>query len=346
MAKTGIARIDNLFAGAPGVAPIGPGDPDREAVGAIQDLLISYGNHLLPDVRQPSYGDYGSMTANAVQKFRSSVGLPVSQAVDDECLRAIANGKPSEPSASRSYIALTLNIPVSAITYLVTLTGLWEAGAKFARLNLNTDRAGLSFGLIQWAQAPRRLNEILAAFRAADAARFNRTFGEEATAAALLAHTAKPNGGVDTSGQTTDSNFNLVADPWIGRFQAAGRDLVFQRVQVTLATADAQAAYNQIKNQTPLIRSQRGVGFLLDMANQHGTAGAANIYAAVSEPGLTESSLLQRMRDESVRRVGAKYGPNSAEAQSTASRRDWFRTTPALSNSDFADSQSSMSLST
>jgi hypothetical protein len=39
MAQCGIARIDNLNTGVSGTAPIVPGDPDRESVGAIQDLL-------------------------------------------------------------------------------------------------------------------------------------------------------------------------------------------------------------------------------------------------------------------------------------------------------------------
>ena len=60
--------------------------------------------------------------------------------------------EPADPVANRSYVALGLDIPVSAITDLVTLTGVWDAGARFARLNLNTDRVGLSFGLIQWAK--------------------------------------------------------------------------------------------------------------------------------------------------------------------------------------------------
>jgi hypothetical protein len=57
MAKTGIDRIDGLLAGTPGVSQLGPGDPDRDAVGAIQDLLRGLGNRSLPDVRVVSYGN-------------------------------------------------------------------------------------------------------------------------------------------------------------------------------------------------------------------------------------------------------------------------------------------------
>ncbi|SPE43472.1 N-acetylmuramoyl-L-alanine amidase domain/peptidoglycan binding domain protein (fragment) [Candidatus Sulfopaludibacter sp. SbA3] len=331
MANTGISRIDDLMAGAPGVAPLGAGDPDRDAVGAIQDLLTGFGNRQLPDVRLPSHGTFGSMTSAAVQRFRSSQGLPDSTLVDSVCLAALARGNPSDPMACRSYIALALDVEVDEMTYLMTLTGLWEANARFALLNLNTDRAGLSFGVIQWAQRPGRLKEILTAFHDADGDRFSNTFGGEVAAAGSLAHVAKPNGGVDpASGKTTDPDFDLVAEPWISRFKAAGLDPAFQKVQVTVATADARSAFDQIKIHAPLITSQRGVGFVLDVANQHGTAGALSIYNAVFAAGMTESALLQAMRDESVRRVSAQFGVGSPEAQSTTSRRDWFLTTPVL----------------
>src|SRR5690349_20826554 len=125
MAKTGIGRIDALLAGSPGAAPIGPGDTDREAVGAIQDLLSGFGNRSLPDVRLPAHGNFGSMTASAVRAFRSANGLPDSDSVDTACLAALVRARPSDPMACRSYIALALDTELTPMTYLVTLTGLW-----------------------------------------------------------------------------------------------------------------------------------------------------------------------------------------------------------------------------
>jgi peptidoglycan hydrolase-like protein with peptidoglycan-binding domain len=336
MARTRIDRIDGLLAGTPGVAAVKPGDPDREAVGAIQDLLRGLGNRSLPDVRTASYGNFGSMTARAVREFRSSHGLPDSDAVDTDCLAAMAQAKPADPLASRSYVALGLDVEVGAMTYLMTLTGLWEANAKFALLNLNTDRAGLSFGVIQWAQKPGRLKEVLDAFHDADPARFAECFGG-LVASRMLMHVAKENGGVDkNTGKTIDPDFNLVEAPWAGRFVNCGLDPFFQRIQVTLATIDAQSAFDAMKNHVPLIASERGIGFLLDTANQHGPNGALSIYGAVTRPGMAEGEVLKAMRDESVRRVSAQYGPTSAEAQSTASRRDWFLSTPVLSDTTVA----------
>ena len=333
MAKTAIQRIDDLLAGTPGAAPIAPGDPDRAAVGLIQDLLIGFGNKNLPDTRLSSHGIYGDLTSKAIRNFRATHGLRDSDVVDQACLLSLVSEKPSDPMASRGFIALALDIEASQMIYLMTLTSLWETSGRFARLNLNTDRAGLSFGLIQWAQKPLRLNEILQAFREADEDRFNDTFAD---ADGLLAHTALPNGGLDGNGRTTDPAFDLTAEPWKGRFTAAALDPVFQTVQVTQATSDLQGAYDALKNHAAAISSQRGVGFLLDVANQHGAGGARSIYDRVFVAGMAEANLLQAMRNESVRRVAAQFGPDSAEARSTASRRDWFLTAPALSDASFA----------
>jgi hypothetical protein len=57
------------------VAPIGTGFPDRDAVGAIQDLLLEYGNNQLPDVRLPAQSSNLPITAAAVQQFRADNGL-------------------------------------------------------------------------------------------------------------------------------------------------------------------------------------------------------------------------------------------------------------------------------
>ncbi len=337
MSKTGINRIDDLLAGTPGSMPIGPGETDRLAVGAIQDLLIGLGDSKLPDCRLPAHGNYGSMTVAAIQQFRTASGLPAGETVDADCLKALAGAKHTSPVATRCYIALGLDFDVTPMTYLMTLTGLWEANARFASLNLNTDKKGLSFGLIQWAQKPGRLNEIVTAFRKADSDRFHSTFGGETAAEGLIQHTAKKFGGVDpNSGLTTDPAFDLIAEPWASRFRSAGLDPFFQRVQVATATADAQSAYTGLQSQTPLIKSQRGVAFLLDVANQHGPGGAASIYQAVAPSSTSEADLLKRMRDESVRRVTAQYGGGTPEVASTASRRDWFLTTPVLLDIAFA----------
>jgi hypothetical protein len=150
-------------------------------------------------------------------------------------------------------------------------------------------------------------------FRDADSQRFNNAFGGDSTVAGLLAHVAKPGGGVDSaSGRTPDPNFDLVAAPWVDRFRPAGLVPLFQCVQVRVATADAQTALDQIKARAALIASQGGIGFLFDVANQHGAGGALAIYAKVFACRIDRVG--PALRDESVRRVSAQFGANSPEA--------------------------------
>ena len=97
---------------------------------------------------------------------------------------------------------------------------------SYDSLNLNSDGAGLSFGILQWAQKPGTLGGLLTAMYQADPDRFVATFGPawsellQATTAGSLA----PVGGVV-----------LWKEPWIGRFRAAGRDPVFVEVQNRMA---------------------------------------------------------------------------------------------------------------
>lgn len=74
----------------------------------------------------------------------------------------------------------------------------FEGGGKFTAFNANTDRAGLSFGLILWAQRPGRLNELLRAFRDKAPEAFVNSLGggDAALADNLIRHTARASGGV------------------------------------------------------------------------------------------------------------------------------------------------------
>jgi hypothetical protein len=109
---------------------------------------------------------------------------------------------------------LLLNFDWSGLTKIVILTSILEGQGTFGAMNLNTDKAGLSYGIIQWAQKPGRLHEILQAFSDANADAFTAIFGggDGSVASDLLAQTVKPNGGVDSSGETTDDKFDLTDD--------------------------------------------------------------------------------------------------------------------------------------
>jgi hypothetical protein len=335
VALSGILRIDQLFEGQ-SLEPIGPEDPDLEAVGVIQDLLIGHGFKGLPGLLHPARGRFGHVTTQAVRTFRASHDLPDSDVVDRATLEKLVTTPASRPLAGRGYLTLALDFKFSGMTRLMSLTTQFESAGLFAALNLNTDRAGLSFGLIQWAQKPGRLNEILRAFQTAQPQLFAQVFGQgDATLAqALMDHTAKPGGGVDNQGRTIDPGFDLVQEPWASRFHEAGLSRDFQRVQVETALTDFRTSFQKLQAFAPQIQCERGVAFMLDLANQHGDGGAKSIFKKVQEPGLSEADLMTAMEQESVARVRKQFG-EGPEVESTRNRRDAFRTSPILSDSPF-----------
>jgi hypothetical protein len=237
------------------------------------------------------------------------------------------------------YITAVLDLPWSGFTRLVALTAQFEAAGRFTARNRNTDRAGLSFGIIQWAQKPGRLNGLLRSFDRAQPERFVQVFGDDdqSLADGLLEHTASPNGGVNAHGQTTSPAFDLVNDIWNDRFIRAGTDRVWQRTQVFEATSAFRSSCNAIRSAAPLIRSERGYAFLLDVANQHGNGGMRNICAKVTRPDQDEEELMAAVARESIRRVRAQFGEDSAAARSTEDRRTRFRESPLLSDQTFEE---------
>ena len=333
MAASGIQSIDSLLDGSSSTSIA---TNDHEAVGATQALLIGHGHHELPKVLAASYGTFGPQTTAALRDFQAANGVvPVSAAIDAQTLQALVSVAAVTPLVSRAYATLVLDVAYTGLLPVATVTMQFEGGGFFGAANLNTDKAGLSFGLIQWAQKPRRLHELLQAFQQADGDRFTAVFGDgdASLTADLLAHTARQGGGVDAAGHTTDARFDLVSEPWRSRFQSAGRDVVFQRAQLASAVTAVTTSADQIRATMPLIQSERGLTFMLDVANQFGDAGAHSIAAAVTQPGMTEAGLLQAAQGESVRRVEHQFGVGSNEAKSTLNRREAIRTTPRLSDS-------------
>jgi hypothetical protein len=335
MAQTGIQRIDELLAGAAGATPLARGDPDTAAVGALQDLLVGHGARL-PGILDPARGQFGPKTQAALSAFQTARLGRASGCLDSDTLRSLSRTPAQTPVAAQSYLALVLDIPWTGFARLVALTAQFEAAGKFTARNRNTDRAGLSFGVIQWAQRPGRLSGLLIAFERAQPARFIEVFGggDRAVALGLLTHTAKPAGGVTPLGRTTDPAFDLVDDRWSTRFVEAGRNLLWQKTQMELATAAFQESCAVVRKCAPQAKSERAFAFLLDVANQHGNAGLRNICARC-DGHPDEGEFLQAVQDESVRRLEMQFGDGSPQAVSTLRRHNDFRTSPLLSDSDF-----------
>jgi hypothetical protein len=335
MAQCGIPRIDALLAGTG--APLGLADRDTDAIGIAQDLLRGHGYRALPDVRGPNYGRFGGLTRAAVLGFRAAQDLGTDALIDGALLSRLIQVPAPKPIASRAFLTLVLDLAWASPLPLVAFTALFESDGAFDKRNRNSDCQGLSFGVIQWAQKPGRLHELLAAFDSGAPDVFRPLAGGAAAAAGLLAHTAKRHGGGDPStGLTTDPAFDLTATPWRERFAGMALAPELQKIQVSCAVSAFRSAIDALRPQTPLLRSQRGVAFLADLANQHGAAGAADIYGAAAKPRpATEAQLLEAMQGESVRRVAAQYGATAPEASSTAARREFFRTTPLLADAAY-----------
>jgi hypothetical protein len=338
MAPCGIPRIDDLNTGTATATAIGPGDPDRQSVQVIQSLLSGQGTSGMPNLLNADYGVFGPMTSTAVQNFRARNGLPAGDQVDATTLQALVLTPAVAPIVSRGYITLSLNFNYSGLAKILSVVAQMEGAGKFAAMNLNRDNAGMSFGLIQWAQKPGRLAEILNAFSSSGSPDFVRIFGagDSTVATGLLAHTKQVNGGVNpATGLTTDSNFDLVNEPWVSRFRAAALWKPFQQTQVQTATSDFRSSLAMIQQYAPQLTSERAIGFTLDLANQFGDAGARSIYRSVWQAGMSVSDLLQQMASESVQRIQDPW------KSATQVRRNLFLTTPFLSDNPFVDSGNS-----
>ncbi len=336
MANCGIQRIDSLLGGA-GASPIVMGDPDRDAVGVVQDFLTIQGFKGLPGPLGNARGLFGPATESSVRAFRQSNGMAPAGQVDSETMRKLVSTRGPNPLACRGYLTLVLDRAFDDVLRVMSITCQFEGAGRFAAANRNTDRAGLSFGIIQWAQKPGRLAGLLRAFDNADHQLFVTIFGggQPDLAQGLIAHTSRVQGGVDDHGETVDPNFDLIESPWIDRFRASALEPKFQGAQVDTAVAAFRASLAKIRNYAPQIRSERAVAFMLDLANQHGDGGARSIFQAVA-PAPDEPALLKALEDESVERIADQFGGDSAEAIGSRARREAFRTTPLLANTPAA----------
>lgn len=347
MAKTKIAFIDELFKNpnAPALDQTNAAEQPA-AVGIVQELLTCQGVPKMPDVRSPYYGKLGSQTQKRIKEFRAKHGLsePNVAKVDHSMLRRLVEEPAVSPRASPGYLALALDFEMTGLRRVLSFVALAEGAGKFTAFNENTDKQGLSYGIIQWAQKPKRLVEIVRAFQGAantpQRALFEATFG--AAANQMVAHSGKPFGGVNKeTGKTTDDNFNLIKSPWKECFINAGLNKLFQKIQIQVAEAAFQALINDLRTYikiggVPIIRSERGYGFMIDLGNQHGQAGAKRIFQTKVTSVVDEDAAMLAMTEESVRIVSVKYPPKppklkSNEQIATELRRKEFRETLLLS---------------
>jgi hypothetical protein len=338
MALCGIQRIDDLNAGSASAVAIGPGDADAESVGVVQQLLTGQGQKGLPNLLSPNYGTFGPLTTAAVGNFRAAQGIPEGSQIDAQTLQTLVQVDAPSPVISRGYLTLVLDFPYGGLAKILSVVAQMEGAGKFSAINPNSDKAGLSFGLIQWAQKPGRLSEIVSAFQAASDADFTQIFGggDADIANGLLAHARKPHGGVDANGETVDPDFDLVNEPWVSRFRQAALAKPFQQVQVKTALNDFSRSLTLVEQYAPQLNTERAVGFMLDLANQFGDGGTRSIFEAVVQDGMAIPDALKAMADESAHRIQDPW------KAATQARRQHFLTTTFLSDAAFSNTGSTL----
>ncbi len=319
----GNATIDGLLAADVSVQPMSPGTR-VPAVGYLQDLLRCHGYGYLPDPRVSYYGTWGVSTTRAVTDYRRKYSLATGSTADSVLLRDLVQRPAPQPQLSPAWVPLVLDTAFTPTLRFVWLTSLFETGGLFARMNLNTDECGVSFGILQWSQKAGQLHNFLRACSTRQRAEWETIMGTEA--GALLDHTARPNGGVDPRGFALDPAFELTKDPWKNRLDALGASHAMQRVQLELASETYDAALLKIKAWTHPGTSERTLAFLLDLTNQFGPGRVQQHYAQAAEPGVPESEILKIMEDAFTARARPQF------QQQVRARREFFRTTPLLSD--------------
>lgn len=327
MALSQIPSIDALYAGTG--SSIGEAS-DEAGVGAVQDLLRSHGFTRLPPIHAAGRGKFGPHTRAAVKLFRQSRGLPAADVVDRQMLLELINAPMEMPIVSQVNVTLCLNIDFTNFLKMVTLVAAVEGAGKFGALNRNCNRGGLSLGIIQWSQASGRLNRLLQAFQADAPQILAVLLGGPANVTGILAHTAKPRGGLNANGTTTDAAFDLIRDPWLFRLRSVCRDTTLQKIQVQTARSDFANSFQMIHTQMPKLTMERAVAFALDLANQFGDTGAKSIYDAVESGINDQKPLLIAMRDRSTAKLKTLFPNLPQVARAGTARRNFFISTGLL----------------
>lgn len=294
MANSEISQIEDLLDGTG--SPI-DGNSPIAAVGAIQDLLIGHG-YRVPKVGSSEHGNWNDKRGRTKRRLLqfckqhcpAAVQGNAVPKVDKNTLQTLLSVPASKAIASRVYVTRVLNLPFTQMTKVACLISIGEGNGEFGAMCLNKDKAGLSLGMIQWAQVPMRLNELL---KAVPRARLDQAMGSAAIAQKVLDHTnvknvaAKIYGGVlKSTGKPTDPAMDLTKGDWPDKFALL---CTFPDVQVAQINA-AVTSFNTFKaifdTVFPGGKSERLVAYLLDVANQFDKAARTMFKQAVDQGGL------------------------------------------------------------
>jgi len=301
--------------------PIRPGD-HAPALGYLHDLLRGHGYSFVPDPRSDLYRSWCSATSLAVEHFRRSNGLLIHDWAGGDLLRELVSKPAPAAVLGGAYLPLVLDVPFTPILRFVWLTSLFETGGAFQKLNRNTDRCGISIGILQWSQKSGQLHRFLAACAEREPDEWMKIMSDRK----ILDYTARPDGGVDALGNAGDPDFELTNDPWRSKLETLGGDLAMQRVQLALAAEAYRDELAKLKAYAHAIVSERGFAFLLDLANQFGPGRVQQQYVKAAQPGVSENKILNMLTDVFVGMARLQFQPQ------VRARREFFLTTNLLSD--------------
>jgi hypothetical protein len=165
----------------------------------------------------------------------------------------------------------------------------------------------------------------------------NRLFGGAARVSEILAHTKAGKAELNANGTTKNPKVDLLTPDALARFKEALSNKELQSQQVDVAMASFVAIGKSLGTFAKKIQSERGIAFMLDLANQHGPGGAKKIYQAAVKDPMTETEALAEMKDESVRRLAKQFPAKPPETDSVftrggEARRKFYLETPLLSS--------------
>jgi hypothetical protein len=292
------------------------------AVGYLQDLLRGHGYSALPDPRVDGYGSFGQITLHALTDYCAKNGLNGGNGLDQTVLADLVSRVAPSAIFSPVYLPLVLSIPFTSITRFIWLSSLFETRGSFALLNLNTDRSGLSLGILQWAQRAGQLHTILAACADQAPDVWAAHMGDRS----VVDYTAKENGGIDGNGWAKHPAFELTKEPWKSKLEALCADPAIQRVQTAVASTAYQTQFDRIQAWPGPPKSERLFAFLLDLGNQFGPGRVSQQFAALVTTGAGESEIMQKLEDSFTALSSTAFQPR------VRARREFFRTTSVLSD--------------
>jgi hypothetical protein len=371
MFSSGIERIDTLLSDTPAPS-IGPGEADKFAVGVIQDLLHCWYPKIEPikeylpkgaSYRQPAplfllrrpgqsevYGEYGDQTTALVHAFQEKWNsyesppwaLTVDGKVDKLTLQSmLLSPGQLEPFVTPGYFVFVKKKKFTHFLKALALIASQECACKFTTTNRNGDGAGLSCGVVHWAQKPGRLWELFQYFYQQAPDELAKLFGDDqaskhANIKKVLAHLKQGKKVLYWEknlppkerklGDSIDRNMEFARlgigeeknRNWYECFLNTLGSELFQGLMFDFAVATLHRMYDKDSPGYPFsdeipgqgllqwggekIKSEKGVIFTLDLLNQHGK-DPKKWYAefTAKDPDISEDELLVKFRERAKR---------------------------------------------